>query len=194
MKLKDYTVGWICAVQTEFVAACQFLDEEHLPPPDLSPYDDNAYAFGRIGSHNVVIASLPKGKYGLVSAASVAKDMLRSFNTIRFGLMVGIAGGAPSRKHDIRLGDVVVSSPVGKTGGVIYYNYGKSVQGKPFERTGSLNSPPKFLLTALTKISATHEAHGHHLAESVNQMVGKNGRLESKYRYPGRRAIEFSME
>ena len=35
--------------------------------------------------------------------------------------MVGIGGGAPSSKHDIRLGDVVVSSPVGRTGGVIHY-------------------------------------------------------------------------
>lgn len=33
--------------------------------------------FGRIGRHNVVVACLPKGKYGITSAASVAKDMYR---------------------------------------------------------------------------------------------------------------------
>lgn len=26
---EDYTVGWICAVETEFVAALQLLDEQH---------------------------------------------------------------------------------------------------------------------------------------------------------------------
>ena len=107
---QNYHVGWICAVQTEYVVACEILDEEYPPLPISYPYDDNIYTFGRISHHNVVIACLPKGKYGLTSAASVAKDMLRSFPSIRFGMMVGIGGGAPSLKHDIRLGDVVVSS------------------------------------------------------------------------------------
>jgi nucleoside phosphorylase len=66
------------------------------------------------------------GKYGLTSAASVASDMLRSFTSIRFGLMVGIGGGTPSPKRDIRPGDAVVSSPVGRMGGVIHYEFGKT--------------------------------------------------------------------
>jgi hypothetical protein len=37
--------------------------------------------------------------------------------------MVGIAGGAPSLTHDVQLGDVVVSSPVGRTCGVIHYEF-----------------------------------------------------------------------
>jgi hypothetical protein len=56
--------------------------------------------------------------------------MLRSFSQIRFGLMVGTGGGAPSEKQDIRLGDVVVSSPVKSTGGVIHYEFGKAIQDK----------------------------------------------------------------
>ena len=38
--------------------------------------------------------------------------MLSSFESIRFGLMVGIGGGIPSEKHDIRLGNVAVSKAV----------------------------------------------------------------------------------
>jgi hypothetical protein len=53
------------------------------------------------------------------------EDKLRSFPLIRFGLMVGIAGGAPTDSHDIRLGDVVVSLPIGRTGGVIHHEFGK---------------------------------------------------------------------
>lgn len=29
---EDYTVGWICAITTEYVAAQAFLDEKHDPP------------------------------------------------------------------------------------------------------------------------------------------------------------------
>jgi nucleoside phosphorylase len=183
-KPQDYHVGWICAVETEYVVACEFLDEEHPRLPIRSLHDDNTYTFGRIGHHNVVIACLPKGKYGLTSAASVAKDMLRSFPSIRFGMMVGIGGGAPSLKHDIRLGDVVVSSPVGRTGGVIHYEYGKTIQNQKFERTGVLNAPPPMLLTALSAIGTRHERRGHRIAESVNKMVAQNPRLRKKYQRP----------
>ena len=144
MRRRDDTVGWICAVQTEFVAACELLDEEHPLLPTNSPHDDNAYTLGRIGDHHIVIACLPKGRYGVASAASVAKDMLGSFESIQIGLMVGIGGGAPSGKHDIRLGDIVVGCPI-KEGGVVPYNFGKAVPEQEFERTGSLNLPPTVL-------------------------------------------------
>jgi hypothetical protein len=90
----------------------------------------------------------------------VARDMLRSFTSIRFGQMVGIRGDAPSPKHDIRLGDVVVSSPVGRMGGVINYEFGKTIQNQKFERTGALNAPPTMLLAALNEIDARYERVG----------------------------------
>ncbi|KAK3167779.1 hypothetical protein OEA41_004225 [Lepraria neglecta] len=185
MRRQDYTVGWICAVQTEYVAACELLDEEHPSLPTDSPHDDNAYTLGRIGDHHILIACLPKGRYGIASAASVAKDMLRSFESIRIGLMVGIGGGAPSDKHDIRLGDIVVGCPMHRKGGVVPYNFGKAIQDQEFERTGSLNSPPTELLTALTKLSVNHERKGSHIAESVRTMITKNPRLRGSYQHPG---------
>jgi len=184
----SYRVGWICAVCTEYVAACELLDEEFPTPPLPSQhYDDNAYTCGRIGEHKVVVACLPQGKYGLASAATVAKDLLRSFPAIQFGLMVGIGGGAPSAKHDIRLGDVVVTSPTGRTGGVIHYEFGQTIQDKKFDRTGSLSPPPSFLLTALQKLSTLHERRGHRIAETVNQMVSNNARLK-RYQHPDPRS------
>jgi len=109
--------------------------------------------------------------------------MRRSFPAIRFGLMVGIGGGAPSAQHYIRLGDVVVSSPTGRTGGVIHYEFGKTVQDKKFERTGSLSPPPPVLLNALQKLSTLHERRGHQIAETVSQMVNTNARLK-RYQHP----------
>jgi nucleoside phosphorylase len=95
---------------------------DHLPP---FPNDYNTYKLGRIGSHNVVLACLPAGVTGTVSAARVATQMLSSFTRLRFGLMVGIGGGVPCDENDIRLGDVVVSKPTGSSGGVIQYDFGK---------------------------------------------------------------------
>lgn len=185
MNRQAYTVGWICAVKTEYVAACELLDEEYPPLPSVSSHDSNAYTLGRMGDHHIVVACLPKGRYGIASAATVAKDMLRSFESIRVGLMVGIAGGAPSQKHDIRLGDVVVGCPVGRTGSVLPYKYGKEVQDKEFEITGSLNSPPTLLLTALNQLDAIHDRKGHHIAETIRTMVTKNPRVREKHRRPG---------
>lgn len=42
--------------------------------------------------------------------------------------MVWIADGAPRPKHDIRLGDVVVSFPGSRHGGVIQYDFVMTVQ------------------------------------------------------------------
>jgi nucleoside phosphorylase len=180
---QNYHVGWICAVQT-YVVACEILDEEYSTLLASLPHDNNTYTFGRIGDHKVVIACLPKGKYGLTSAASVAKDMLRSFPSIRVGMVIGIGGGAPSLEHEIRLGDVVVSSPVGRTGGVIYYEFGKTIQNQKFERTGTLNTPPLILLAALNMIEALHERKGHQIAESVSGIIERNPRLRKKYQHP----------
>jgi nucleoside phosphorylase len=114
----DYTVGWICAISTEYVAAQVFLDKKHEGPEHISTNGNNDYTLGKVGRHDVVIAVLPDGEYGTSSAAMVARDMLQSFPNIRIGLMVGIGGGAPSQKHDIRLGDIVVSALRDGKGGV----------------------------------------------------------------------------
>jgi len=84
----------------------------------MSSNNSNVYKPGKAGKHNVVIAVLPDGEYGIAAAARVARDMLNSFPNVRIGLMVGIGGGALNRKHDIRLGDIVVSAPRDRKGGV----------------------------------------------------------------------------
>ena len=155
-----YTVGWICALTTELNAAESLFDEEYDVTLDAqAPGDNNIYSFGRMGKHDVVVASLPE--YGIGLAASVATNMLRTFPNIRLGLMVGIGGGAPSPKHDIRLGDVVVSASFGAKGGVLHHERGKKVQRQEFQFTGSLNQPPQFLLTAVGVLEADYEGQGH---------------------------------
>jgi nucleoside phosphorylase len=151
---KDYTVGWVCAIPIELAAAQEMLDEEYPGlPQDVD--DSNIYTLGRIGEHNVVIACLPAGQMGNNSAASLAVQMKSRFNSIRFGLMVGIGGGVPSAEHDVRLGDVVVSQPFNGYGGVVQYDFGKTTTNG-FVRTGFLNAPPTILLNAVASIRAKH--------------------------------------
>ncbi|RBA14494.1 hypothetical protein FPRO05_03286 [Fusarium proliferatum] len=181
----DYIVGWICALHIEYVAAKTFLDEKHEPPEFVSTNDNNLYTLGKIGKHNTVIAVLPHGEYGIAPAASVARDMLHSFPNIRIGLMVGIGGGAPSPKHDIRLGDIVVSaSDNGKHGGVFNFDHGKVIQGQPLQESGFLNQPPMILRTAVQGLRAEYEAEGHQLERAINEILDQKSRLRKKYGRP----------
>jgi nucleoside phosphorylase len=180
----DYTVGWICAITTEYVAAQAFLDATHSPPESVPQNDNNNYTLGEIGEHNVVIAVLPKGGYGTTSAASVARDMLRTFPNLRIGLVVGIGGGAPSSKHDIRLGDIVVSTPHIKNGGVFQYDFGKAIQDKDFQVIGHLNQPPIVLGAAVSGLEAHYKLHGHQLEVAIDSVLEKIPRLRKEFKRP----------
>ncbi|CAG9955408.1 unnamed protein product [Clonostachys rosea f. rosea IK726] len=179
-----YTIGWICAITTEYVAAQAFLDEEYEGPESVSTNDNNNYALGKIGKHNVAIAVLPHGEYGISSAASVARDMLHSFPNVRIGLMVGIGGGAPSRKHDIRLGDIVVSASGNGKGGVFQYDLGKAIQDQDFQETGFLNQPPPILRAAVNGLMAQYKLKGHQIDTSINNILMENPRLKREFKRP----------
>src|ERR1700722_5618840 len=153
LRREEYTVGWVCALPVELAAAQEMLDEEH-EDLEKDENDNNLYALGQIGGHNVVLACLPAGQTGIGSAAAVATQLKATFKWIRFGLMVGIGGGVPG-KEDIRLGDVVISQPYQGHGGVIQYDFGKATPSG-FERTGFLNSPPQLLLNAVGQMRANH--------------------------------------
>lgn len=180
----DYAVGWICALPVEMAAAKLMLNEIHDPLPRPRA-DQNNYILGNIGEHNIVIASLPSGAYGTVSAATVAMQLLSSFPSIRFGLIVGIGGGVPSNKADIRLGDIVVSRPTETSGGVIQYDLGKILSDGHFQRTGMLNRPPKALLTALSTLQAHHLTEDSRVPEFTSSAQAKaTGRNAATFTRP----------
>jgi MYXO-CTERM domain-containing protein len=183
---QDYTVGWICALSTELTAAMAMLDEEHLPL-ERHAQDSNTYTLGRIGEHNVVITCLPAGQVGNNPAAMVAAQMQYSFGAIRFGLMVGIGGGVPSEEHDIRLGDVVTSNPGRHDGGVIQYDFGRTVTEGRFVRTGTLNAPPTVLLTAVNTLKARHDLRGRRFTHHISAMekLMEKSMYKANYAYLG---------
>lgn len=188
LPIEDYQVGWVCALPKELTAARAMLDEEHEQYKSQMPHDNNSYVLGRIHGHNVVIACLPAGVYGTVSAATVANNMLRTFPAIRFGLMVGIGGGIPDSNKgvDVRLGDVVVGQPDGTHGGVVQYDLRKNLSDGVFERKGVLRPPPTLLLTALANLQSQHQIYGNQISETLSAIVQQLPRLAKVgYVHPG---------
>ncbi|KAJ5900309.1 uncharacterized protein N7473_004379 [Penicillium subrubescens] len=93
----SYAIAWIATLPIERAAVEAMLDEEHATPTGFTRHqtDANVYTWGRVGEHNVVIASLAAGAYGTTSAATTAGSLLASLPSIRVGLLVGIAGLTP---------------------------------------------------------------------------------------------------
>ncbi|KAG2421579.1 hypothetical protein HFD88_005554 [Aspergillus terreus] len=169
LSLRDYKIAWICALPIELAAAKSLLDDIHKSPPQ--PTDRNAYTLGSMYGHNIAIACLQSGVYGTTSAASVAAQMKQTFPSIEFGLIVGVGGGVP-RTADVRLGDVVVSTPTGQFGGIIQYDYGKSCQYGSFERIGSLNKPYPPLLVAVSRLRGDYFLCDTQISKIMSDVLG----------------------
>ncbi len=146
----DYTIAWLCALPIEKTAARNMLDELHNPPPQPEQ-DQNIYTFGRMCGHNVVIAC--QGEKGTTAASITATRMDCTFRKLRFGLLVGIAGGVPEENADIHLGDVVISKGDGRSGGVVIHDRGKVTQ-VGFESRPYLNGVPEILRNAFSELES----------------------------------------
>ena len=196
MHRTDFTVGWICALDMELAAATAMLDERYESqslPQDH--HDDNNYTLGRIRDHKVVIVCLPSGTTGTDSAAVVASQIRSTFPSIEISGMVGIGGGAPSASHDIRLSDVIVSEPTGIYGGVIQYDFGKTIQKGQFVRTGSLNRPPTQLLTALSTLKSDHRMGDPKFPTYLSEMITEYPKMRLAGTKPdGQRDQLFQMD
>ncbi|KAF3228983.1 hypothetical protein TWF192_004476 [Orbilia oligospora] len=186
LEIEDYTIGWICALPLELTAAIAVLDERHETPERRQDnHDDNTYVCGSIGKHNIVITCLPSGVYGVTSASNVVTKMRASFPFVKIGLMVGIGGGAPMLpQNDIRLGDVVVSEPVAGFGGVLQYDFGKTVQSGKFVQHGVLNKPPGVFLKTISKMKSECISGRAYEFNDIATDVLENGILPEEFRRP----------
>ncbi|KAL4790466.1 nucleoside phosphorylase domain-containing protein [Aspergillus venezuelensis] len=163
----NFTVGWICVLKEEFRAALAILDEEYDTAGLVCGLGyRNHYVLGRVGNHNIVINVPSAETYGPLSAIRIALDMRSTFPRMRFILLVGIAGGTPSEKNDIRLGDVVVGTRI------VPYTFGKKVDAG-FERRGIVKTPPRELLDAVTFLEKRMWSNDGSLSESVEAIGWK---------------------
>lgn len=184
--LETFQIGWICALSIEAAAAKEMLDENFGLLDRQDACDSNIYTLGRVGKHHVVIACLPAGQTGTISATTVANNMTRTFSkSLRIGLMVGVGGAIPSAAHDIRLGDIVISCPEGTCGGVIQYDMGKVEADGKFCRTGSLNNPPRSLLTAVNMMQTAELTDDPCYPKYLQSAIGRTTRTQKNFGRPG---------
>ncbi|KAI8316875.1 hypothetical protein K4K59_012377 [Colletotrichum sp. SAR11_240] len=174
MTYENYTVAIVSAIEFEMSAVRYLLDREHADLPTKEG-DSNIYILGELQGHNVVLACLP-GIQGKGAAATVATNVARTFPSIKWRFLVGIGGGVPSRKHDIRLGDVVVSMPEGQYGGVVQYDLGKETDDR-FVLKGFLSPPPPLLRSAVGRMRSDHLANDNKAEEFVSAMLRRGRRL-----------------
>ncbi|GAB1218026.1 hypothetical protein ATERTT37_007272 [Aspergillus terreus] len=187
-----YTVALLTPLEVELSAMRYMLDEEHQPLPTAHG-DPNKYVLGRLCQHNVVIASLPAGNQGTISAAVVARDLARTFPSVTLRLLVGIGGGVPSDTTDIRLGDVVVSVPSGTHGGVVQYDLGKQTT-TGFERKGFLLPPPQDWLSILPKMESDHRVRSNKVSSHIGHMLRRFPTLSEYKRPPPETDILFKSD
>ncbi|KAL7794033.1 WD40-repeat-containing domain protein [Trichoderma afarasin] len=174
----EYTIGWICSLPKEQLAATAMLDDIHLVEETRNGSFGLNYTLGSIGEYNVVIACLPGGREDASFAAIAILWMTGKFRNIKLGLLVGIGSGVSPK---VRLGDVVVSTPAGQSAGVVQWDM-KNVKGsRGFEPIGSLKHPSASLLTALTKLQIGHVLSGSKMPEYLNALQYKWPWLVSKY-------------
>ncbi|PQE09312.1 ankyrin repeat protein [Rutstroemia sp. NJR-2017a BVV2] len=171
----DYTIGWVCALPIEVAAAKATLDRvnENLPPYQNSD-DNNNYILGSVQGHNVVVAYPNSGVCGKTSVADVATQLHASYTSVRFNLMVGIAGGVPDTKEDIRLGDVVVSKSTAGRPGVVQYDVNGERTEDQSVRGRALDQPIPLLLTAMGKAETAAIFDESKMPQYISDIVQKD--------------------
>ncbi|KAJ5281488.1 hypothetical protein N7478_006860 [Penicillium angulare] len=181
----QYRVAIICALPQEMMAVRALFDDLHPKDIPKDENDSNSYIFGRMAGHNVVTACLPSGEYGTNAASKVASDLQRSFPAVKFIFVVGIGGGVPSSKHDIRLGDVVVSTAI------FQHDMGKvTSRSSPLNRTGTIQLPARSLRTAINSIRSDPRIGYTSLEMHIAEIV----KLRPEYQRPKEVATRESIQ
>ncbi|KAK6513125.1 hypothetical protein TWF506_009291 [Arthrobotrys conoides] len=171
---EDYNVGVITAIDYEMSAFRYMLDKEH-PTLPTKEGDSNMYILGEYNGHNIVIACL-SGNQGKGAAAIAATNLSRTFPRIIWRFLIGIGGAVPSLEHDIRLGDVVISMPEGRHGGVVQYDLGKEMEDD-FVLKGFLVPPPTLLRNVAQIMKSNHLIQDNRVDEFISLMTKKSKQL-----------------
>jgi nucleoside phosphorylase len=151
----DFKIAIICALPLETSAVSALLNKqwEYDQAYSRAPGDLNVYSTGVVGRHNVILIYMPNMRK--VAAAAATASLCASFQGVRLALVVGICGGAPSRRQpseDIRLCDVVISE------GLVQYDLGSQFPNNRFVRKDTprdnLPRPGPEIRAALAKLKA----------------------------------------
>ncbi|KAI2993566.1 hypothetical protein CBS147346_10920 [Aspergillus niger] len=179
-----FGVAIICALSLEAGAMIALFDEfwEHDAQYQKAHGDTNSYTIGRIGSNHVVLVHMPH--IGKVSAANVAANLRSSFPQIRLSLLVGICGGVPfidNGKHEITLGDIVISTHIVQTDFGRQYSDSFIRKDTPQDNLGRPNPEIKAFLSNLQVTSVQTKLE----AQTQTHLMTVLGTKDFKSAYPG---------
>jgi hypothetical protein len=68
-------------------------------------------------------------------------------------------------------------------GGVLQYDFGKTVKDGKFTQTGCLNKPPTILMTGVSKLKAWHRMKGSAIREHVDNMLRLYPAMQQDFNY-----------
>lgn len=210
----DYTVGLICTSPIELAASTLMLDEKH---PALRPRFLDGFTLGQIGQHNIVIIWLGSGEENATAVTYAENKLLHEFPNIRFVLMAGFGGGAPTTpsddpNKDIRLGDVVVGHSEGNhgkrelfwikeiseltqsIGGVLKYGWEQVFEEGEFTQRDFFNKPPAILTDAVSELRLKSETVRSAISRHISDILTLRLRLRPKFQYQGHEHDELFEE
>ncbi|CAG9836488.1 unnamed protein product [Diabrotica balteata] len=102
--------------------------------------ESNVYTLGNIGAHRIVCTKLPSvghTREAMTAAGNTTTRLLGTFQKVDYVFLVGVGGGVPhytDYNRHVRLGDVVISSPVKNKNIYFYCESAKSTdKGNEFE-------------------------------------------------------------
>ncbi|KAL3447098.1 hypothetical protein BJX65DRAFT_104527 [Aspergillus insuetus] len=119
----NFSIAIFCALPLEADAVIELFDETWNEDSEClgrAKGDNNAYTFGKILHHKVVLVHM--AGMGKAAASQAASNVRSSYPEVKLALVVGVCGGVPSYsegKEDLILGDVVISD------GIVQYDFGR---------------------------------------------------------------------
>lgn len=169
-------VAVICPLQKELLAVCAVFDQE----PELqTPSEGSPYFRGLINGHKAVAVCLPKSKIGLLPARDCRTWLKTAFPSLRYRFLVGIAGGIPDDKNDVRLGDVVIGTHLFK------HDSGKWVPNG-LQPVFIIKEAPEELPKMITAAELSQEGEGldQLIEHQLMNMRNRNSSMTTDWSYP----------
>jgi hypothetical protein len=69
------------------------------------------------------------------------------------------------------------------TGGILQYDFRKTIKDGKFNQTGSLNKPPAILMTGVSKLRALHLRKGSAIRKHIDSMLESNPAMRQAFGY-----------
>ncbi|KKK20491.1 hypothetical protein ARAM_005192 [Aspergillus rambellii] len=187
----EHLIALICESPFDLAVLKAMIDvsQGRITGPSLE--DDNTYELGLIADHKVLILCLHTGYLDGEGAAAAVMRMFQSFPSIRVGIMVGVGGGVPSAKNDIRRRDVVVGmSRSHGTASHLHFDFDNHATDP---KKTSVVRLPTAIATAIAALEAECILGFRRILAILDETLPKYPALQERFRYAWSRT-DFMFE